>query len=229
MTINSSTKPILGSGLGLGEAGGALPPLFVMDERPTSRFDLPIEMPLAVDCDGTLIRGDLFRIALMSELRAAPWRVAAALATWPLFGRAAVKARIAERAAVDFDRVRVRTTVVELIEHERAAGRPVVLATAAVERHAAAIASALDLFDAVFASTATHNLKGRAKADALVRAYPGGFLYAGDSAADLAVWAKARGAVVVAARPAVVARVKALAMPMWILDATRPAAREERS
>jgi phosphoserine phosphatase len=211
------------------DPGRAAAPLFVLDARPASGFDLPLNMPLAVDCDGTLIRGDLFRMALLSELRRAPWRVVADLARWPLDGRAAVKARLAERAVIDFDRVRVRTCVVELIERERAAGRRVVLATAADERHATAMARALDLFDAVFASTATRNLKGATKAIALERAYPGGFIYAGDSAADLAVWARARAAVVVAARPAVVARVTALGLPTRVLETKNQVLAGERA
>jgi 4-hydroxybenzoate polyprenyltransferase len=72
------------------------------------------------------------------------------------------------------------------------------------------IADHLDLFDEVIASTATHNLKGRAKADELVRRFgAGGFVYAGDANADLPVWRQASAAVLVNVSSGVAARAKA--------------------
>ena len=70
------------------------------------------------------------------------------------------------------------------------------LATAADRRIAAAVAAHLGLFSAVFASDGKVNLKGQAKADALVQRYgAGGYVYVGDSWADLPVWRDAAGAV----------------------------------
>jgi len=72
----------------------------------------------------------------------------------------------------------------------------------------------------VIASTATRNLKGRAKAQALVDRFGrGGFAYAGDSRADLAVWAEAGAAVLVDVAPGVAARV---GVPIEHRIATRP-------
>ncbi|WP_157967141.1 hypothetical protein [Elioraea thermophila] len=72
------------------------------------------------------------------------------------------------------------------------------LATAANERVAHAIADHLGLFDEVIASGTEHNLEGSAKAAAVVARFgERGFSYAGDSAAGAAVWRQAGAAVLV--------------------------------
>jgi putative flippase GtrA len=70
------------------------------------------------------------------------------------------------------------------------------LATASDQHDAARVAAHLGLFDRVFASDGSTNLKSRRKAVALTAAFPGGFVYAGNESPDLAVWAAAAGAVV---------------------------------
>ncbi len=75
----------------------------------------------------------------------------------------------------------------------RAAGRPLVLATATHRHLAEQVAAHLGCFDRVLATDHTVNLAGPAKRDALVHEFgAGGFDYLGDSAADLAVWPSAR-------------------------------------
>lgn len=70
------------------------------------------------------------------------------------------------------------------------------LATAANERVARAIADHLGLFDEVIASGTEHNLEGSAKAAALVERFgEGGFSHVRDSVADQAVWRWAGAAV----------------------------------
>jgi 4-hydroxybenzoate polyprenyltransferase len=65
------------------------------------------------------------------------------------------------------------------------------------------------LFDEVVASTADRNLKGPAKAEALVARFgASGFVYAGDARADLAVWRQAAAAIMVNVTPGVAAKVR---------------------
>ena len=71
-------------------------------------------------------------------------------------------------------------------------GRAVALATAADAVLADQLASRLGFIDQLFASDGEQNLKGTAKAETAEPAFPGGFIYAGDSKADLAVWAARR-------------------------------------
>jgi 4-hydroxybenzoate polyprenyltransferase len=73
-----------------------------------------------------------------------------------------------------------------------------VLVTAADRRIAEALAARTDLFDEVLASDGVLNLKGQAKATALVARFgQGGFDYVGDARVDLPVWQAARQAIVV--------------------------------
>lgn len=196
--------------------------------------DVPVTLPLAVDLDGTLVDGDLFKLALQQLLRRAPLRAVGCLARWPL-GRAAVKAAVARAQPLDMAQLPLRAELLDLIRRQRAAGRTVVLATAADTRHAHALADAWPgLFSDVLASHAGHNLKGGAKAQALQQRYPQGFVYAGDSQADLPVWAAARAGLVVHAQPALwqqaLRQATRLGTPLWRLpDSVEGSATAARS
>ena len=136
-------------------------------------------------------------------------------------GRAALKARVAALAPPNPALLPYNQELLEYLRAERAAGRRIVLATAANEAVAERVAAHLGLFDEVIASTAARNLKGVAKAEVLVARFGrAGFAYAGDSRADLAVWAEAGAAVLVDTAPSVAARV---AVPVEHRIATRPA------
>ena len=154
-------------------------------------------VPLVVDLDGTLTPGDSLHEAAIAMLVERP-ALAPALAGWTRRGPAAVKAEVAARRIATG--LPVRPEVAELVRAARAEGRRTVLATAADRRQAEAMAAETGLFDEVLASGDGVNLKGAAKADALVARFgEGGFDYAGDSAADLAVWARARNVITVGA------------------------------
>jgi phosphoserine phosphatase len=159
-------------------------------------------MPLVLDLDGTLIAGDLLYKSFVSILRRNPL-VVFQCAAWLLCGRAALKRQLALRARIDWDRLQLHQDVVALAIREKAAGRSVVLATAADAVLAEQLASRLGFIDQVFASDGQRNLKGSAKAEMLSRLFPAGFIYAGDSAADLKVWRLASGIVLVNARSSV--------------------------
>ncbi len=157
-------------------------------------------LPLAVDLDGTLIRGDLFVESILRFVFGNPLRVFVVLA-WLLRGRAYAKARLAAAAPVDPAYLPYDEALLAWLREERAQGRTLALATASDERAARAVAEHVGLFDAVFASDGKTNLKSARKAEALGRAYPHGFVYAGNERADLKVWAAGAGAVVVNASP----------------------------
>ena len=114
------------------------------------------------------------------------------LLLWAVRGRAYLKAQIAEHAPPP--QVETLPYNPELLAYlkQQHGKRPLVLATAAHRRHAEAVAGALGLFDTVLATEGNMNLKGSHKAAALVRTYgEQKFDYAGDSAADIAVWQRA--------------------------------------
>lgn len=137
---------------------------------------------LAVDLDGTLIRSDLMWEGLVRVAFRRPW-VLPSIAMALVGGRAAFKNRIAEAAPIDPTTLPFRTELVAWLRSERAAGRRLVLATAADRGVAERVAGELGLFDEVLASEPGRNLSSRAKAEVLARRFgEGGFVYAGDHA-----------------------------------------------
>lgn len=175
---------------------------------------------LAVDLDGTLIFTDMLRSGLAQALRTNPLAVVPLGWAVVLGGRPGLKQAVARRVAVQPADLRYNPEVLALIRSWRAAGRSVVLATAAEESVAIQIAAYLGLFDAVHASQAGRNLKGRAKADFLVQTYGArGFVYAGDSSADLHVWNHAAGAALASDNPRLRARLQDIGLPVQMVNA----------
>jgi 4-hydroxybenzoate polyprenyltransferase len=154
---------------------------------------------LAVDLDGTLLSSDLLLESLVALLAKAPWTVLA-LPFWLLGGKAAFKEALASRVTIAGDTLPWNESLLAWLRGERARGRRMVLATAGNAALAQSATAALGLFDEVLGSSASRNLKGGAKRDALVARFGlRGFDYAGNDAADLQVGAAARRAIVVGA------------------------------
>jgi 4-hydroxybenzoate polyprenyltransferase len=109
-----------------------------------------------------------------------------------------MKAEVSDRVSVDWLDLPVDLFVLDTIAQAQKDGRPIWLATAASEQVAEGVASAHGLFDGVISSTKTLNLKGVAKADALVERFGrGGFDYIGNDRNDFHVFAVAEKAYVV--------------------------------
>ena len=103
-------------------------------------------------------------------------------------------------------------TNVELVafaKREAARGRRVVLATKADRVIAEKAATRFPFIAEVIASNGSENLKGETKARELMSRFPDGFVYAGDSPADLHIWSKASGAIVVGGRSTLERKVRA--------------------
>jgi hypothetical protein len=156
--------------------------------------------PLVVDLDGTLLRSDLLIEGFLAIVAANP--LAALFSLGALrHGIAAFKARIAAHT-VDLETLPWNLPFVAWLEAEYARGRKIYLASASDRRWVEAIAAYFGFFAGWFASDGRINLKGRAKADALHRAFgEKGFDYAGNESAELTVWAAAAGVLVVNGSP----------------------------
>jgi len=153
-------------------------------------------LPIIVDLDHTYLRVDslyeLFATALFSK------PVQTLLSLFLLTrGMAAFKCRLAEIAKLDPESLPVRGEFVSYLEKQSSLGRDIHLATAAHISIARGIAPEAKLFKSIYGTTPGMNLKGTAKARQLSEAFPDGFVYAGDSAADIPVWRAARAAIVV--------------------------------
>lgn len=152
------------------------------------------DLPLAVDLDGTLIRGDLFFEAILRFVFSAPWRLPELL-WWFRRGRAYVKQRLAAAQSFDAALLAYDGRVLDWLHQQRARGRTIVLATASDHVAAQKVADHVGVFDAVFASDGETNLKSARKAERLAAAFPEGFVYAGNESADVKVWRVAARAV----------------------------------
>jgi 4-hydroxybenzoate polyprenyltransferase/phosphoserine phosphatase len=153
--------------------------------------------PLVVDLDGTLVTVDLLHETLFRVTAARPWVLLRALGRLRA-GKAAFKRAVADRADFDAAHLPYCEPFLEWLREQKRAGRELWLVTGSDMRLARAVADHLGLFDEVLASDGVVNLTGPRKAAVLAeRCRERGFVYAGNSMVDVAVWEKARGAVVV--------------------------------
>ncbi len=156
---------------------------------------------LAVDLDGTLIRGDMLYECLWCAM-AHSWRTPFVAAQGLAAGKPALKRALADLGPVDVASLPYDAQVIAQIEAWRAAGGRTALITASDHQLAEAVAAHLGLFDEVQGTTPGCNLKGETKAALLTRRYGAdGFVYMGDARADLPCWAGASAAITVGASP----------------------------
>ncbi len=166
-------------------------------------------LPLYVDLDGTLCRGDTLHESMLALVRSNPPNLLRMLG-WLRLGKAGFKQRVADACVPPPDTLVYHQPFLQWLREARSEHRPLVLASAADERVARAVADHLGLFDAVLASNAggqVHNLSREAKRDAIARhASQQGWLafaYAGNSTDDLPVWSASAQAIAVDAPPGV--------------------------
>lgn len=185
---------------------------------PDGRPKLP---PLCVDLDGTLVAADTLIESALLLLRRKPWMVPL-IPLWLLGGKSRLKERIAREVSIDCARLPYRVDLVRFLESQRGR-RQLILATAANERIAYAVARHLGLFDAVLASDETRNLKGLAKLEAIRGEIGGGeFDYMGDSLDDLPVFKAARRAVLVYPRSGIREKTAAECRVHHVMDGSNP-------
>lgn len=165
--------------------------------------------PLVVDLDGTLLRSDLLLESALAFVRSSPLQSLRPLG-WLAGGKATLKEKLAQATDIDVSVLPYNEDLLARLRAEKAAGRTLVLATASHHLLATRVAAHLGLFDDVLATAAGRNLSAHNKRDALVQRYgERGFDYAGNSHADLPVWAAARQAWVVDASAGVERRARA--------------------
>ncbi|MGM4997205.1 UbiA family prenyltransferase [Tardiphaga sp. 538_B7_N1_4] len=171
------------------------------------------KLPLIVDLDGTFLKVDSLFETFAAGLFASTFGSLLALLELRN-GISAFKQRLTRVAEPDVDSFPVREELLAYLEQEAHAGREIHLATAADRFIALKVASRFPLFSSVNGSEGGLNLKGQNKADRLLQQFPDGFVYAGDSTADLPVWRSAKAAVVVSSSRALVDAVEAGGTPV---------------
>ncbi len=151
--------------------------------------------PLVLDADGTLLRTDMLLEGIWKGLGTDPAATLKAFAV--IKDRAAFKTEIARIAPLRVDLLPVNGDIAAMAVEAKDAGREVSIASASDISLVQPLAEHYGI-ERVFASENGVNLKGSAKADALVAAYgEKGFDYAGNDKSDRKIWDHSDGAIVV--------------------------------
>ena len=157
--------------------------------------------PLVLDVDGTFLNTDMLFENFWAGLGQAPvatLKICAAHFSAP----ARLKQELAALVTMRTDLLPVNPQIKAVAEETLSSGREVVLASASDKVLVEQLARDHGLSPRSFASDGRTNLKGDAKADALVQAYgEGGFHYAGDNKVDRAIWQHADGVLIVGNHP----------------------------
>jgi len=164
-----------------------------------NKHDLSI---LIVDLDGTLLLSDSLFEQLVCLIRYPLLflSVLPHLLTSLMMGKASFKQCLALHASpyLEVECLPYSLQLIALIKTHRDRGGKVFLCTGAHDSIANKIADHLCVFDGVIATNEITNLVGENKAQALKEQFGDeGFVYAGNSSVDLAVWSIAAGAIVV--------------------------------
>lgn len=185
-----------------------MPSLLPSRHPDIAEITIPLDsLPLVVDLDGTLTPTDTLVESLVQLVKRRPFKLFRALG-WALKGRAHLKCQVAAHINFSAASLPIRAELLAFLFAERARGRRIVLATAAHESIATPVAERLKVFDQVFATNESRNLKGAEKLRVVQREVGAKFVYAGDSRADLPIWRAASGAILVCASDALATQVR---------------------
>lgn len=153
-------------------------------------------IPLYVDLDGTLLRGDSLHEACVRLLLKPTkfWSVGLSL----LRGKAAFKQKVMESVELSAAMLPYRQEFIKWLKVQKSSGRKLILATGADREIATRIAAHLNLFDDILASDGKTNITGKNKLD-VIRIHAGyqPFAYAGNASIDLVIWNDCASAVLV--------------------------------
>jgi hypothetical protein len=176
---------------------------------------LPTHVPLVLDLDGTLHKGDVFRMGLAHLAKRGQWcALRKILLVWQRSGKATAKLTWQTVALKQGWNPPIRwiIPVVQWAQAEAASGRPVLVCTGTPQTVAEQlIRAASHPWQVIGTTQPAINLVAQHKAAALVARFgEKGFVYAGNSKDDLAVWQCAQASVVVRASAKVRQQAKAL-------------------
>ncbi|MFK7823248.1 MAG: UbiA family prenyltransferase [Oligoflexales bacterium] len=177
-----------------------------MEQQPSNILDfvaskvqhsVPLEVPLCVDLDGTLVNTDTlwesFLLLCKKNL------VTAFLSLFYIVkGKQFFKANIANKIHLDPNILPYNHRFIEYLKAEQMQGRRLILITGSHQSIAQSVAAHLGIFDEVHGSNLHSNLIGANKEEYLVSLIgEKKFLYAGNSNDDLKVWRSSYGGIAV--------------------------------
>ena len=133
---------------------------------PTTAASEQGKIPLCVDLDGSLVNTDTLVESILQLLKQNTFLIIA-MFYWLLSGKANLKEQIAARTALDVTALPYNQPLLDWLRSQRAAGRSLILVTAASGRIAGPIGDHLQMFTRVIASTPDNNLSAANKRDEL--------------------------------------------------------------
>jgi 4-hydroxybenzoate polyprenyltransferase len=164
--------------------------------KDASPGDLPVERPLCVDLDGTLVKNDTLVDALLVMVRSHS-RALLLVPGWILKGKAHLKSEVGERVQLDVRHLPYNRPLMTYLEQQRGLGRSLYLATGADRHLADRVARHLGLFTGVLASDGRTNLTGHNKLASFQSNFgEPGFDYIGNARPDLPLLGHARAPMV---------------------------------
>jgi len=177
---------------------------------------------IAVDLDGTVTWTDTLHESILALIGNKPIFIFI-LPFWFLKGIAYLKSKVAEHCTLDVTTIPYNLLLIDWLKEQKAKGKKIVLCTAANERVAKAVAEHLGLFDDIIASNINTNLKSGSKRKSLEEKFGNkGYEYAGNSRADIKVWAGAANAIIVNASKVVQMKASKVAIVSQTFHSKRP-------
>ena len=166
---------------------------------------------IAVDLDGTLTFTDTLYESVLNLVRTKPFMLFL-LPIWFAKGLAHLKLKVAENSVLDVTTLPYNIPFIDWLKEQKKSGKVIVLCTAANKLVAHNVSKHFDFFDDVIASDESINLISINKRKALEAKYgEHGYDYAGNSSADVEVWAGASKAIVVNANAKVLSKASQVA------------------
>jgi 4-hydroxybenzoate polyprenyltransferase/phosphoserine phosphatase len=169
----------------------------------------PVDCPLVVDVDGTLVRSDLLWEGLLKVAFGAPHQTFRLLGA-ATRGRGALKELVASLGAPAVETLPLEPEVLRLVGRARSEGQRVLLVSGAAEAQVRALVERVQAAGG-YGSTGATNLTGVKKLGAILALYRQ-FDYVGNALADLPLWSAARRAYAVNATP----------LTRWLAHRRRP-------
>ncbi len=152
---------------------------------------------LYVDLDGTVIKTDLLFESILLLLKKNIF-LALLIPVWLLKGKANLKHELSKRVHIPVELLPLNTEFHAYLKEEVELGRNIVLISASSQLPVRQVSDHLGLFIDAMGSDEDHNLKSKNKVTRILQLDPaGGFVYAGNSKADIAVWLEASEVILV--------------------------------
>ena len=167
------------------------------------------DIPLVVDLDGTLLKTDTLVEGILKLVAKNPFLIFYIL-VWTLNGKTYLKNKVAKITQLNYSLLPIIMNFMIFLKHEKDKGRKIILVTGAHTSIAMAIGNIFNIFDEIH-GTDEINLVGKNKANFLIDRYGlNGFEYAGDSKADLHVWAASKSAIAVNTKKSLISKINKL-------------------